>query len=103
MTAMQQGPPGPGPAADAERAAALLRHAQRVAEELQARAEEEARQHTDEARSRREEAEQLHADALRAQDVAQRVLEDSSADARQIIADAGDQARLLMEAAQTHR
>ena len=46
MTAMQQGPPGPGPAEDTDRAAALLRHAQRVADELQSRAEEEARQQT---------------------------------------------------------
>ena len=43
MTAMQDGPIGPPPEpAGSERAAALMRHAQRVADELQARAEEEA-------------------------------------------------------------
>ena len=44
MTAMQDGPVGPLPeAGGAERAAALLRHAQSMADELQPRAEEDCR------------------------------------------------------------
>src|SRR4051794_30700790 len=59
-----QGQPEPTPRATwTDQAAALLRHAQGVAEELQAQAEEEARALTEQAERLHEEADQLHAEA----------------------------------------
>ena len=96
MTVESDGPVSPGPdSVGADRAAALLRHAQNVADELQARAEEEST-------ALRAEAEQLHTRAERERQLARKLLDDTSADAQQIVGDAGEQARLLMEAAQSH-
>src|SRR4051794_19429306 len=102
MVAMQ-GQPEPTPSsAWNEQAAAVLRHAQHVAEELQSQAEAEARSLTEQAQRLRAEAEELHAEAAHTRDLAHQTLADSSADAQQVVSDAGDQARLLMEAAATH-
>src|SRR3954451_21608879 len=94
MTVVPDGPGSPGPDPNgADRAAALLRHAQTVAEELQARAEEEAG-------ALQAEAEQLHARAQRERHLARKLLDETSADAQQIVSDAAEQARALTEAAQ---
>src|SRR5262249_22100392 len=96
MTVGPDGPVSPGPdPVGADRAAALLRHAQNVADELQTRAEEEST-------ALRTEAEQLHARAERDRQLARKLLDDTSADAQQIVGDAGEQARVLMETAQSH-
>src|SRR5262245_56986927 len=71
MTAMQDGPVGAAPEAPgAAHAAALLRHAQNVADELVAHAQEEAREAEERARTLRIEAEDIHAEALRAREQA---------------------------------
>ena len=102
MTAMPDGPAGPPPeSAGSERAAALLRHAQNVADELHARAVEEAEAHTAESRRLRDEAERLHEEATRSRDRARRLLDDTSADAQQIVGERGHDVRVLHPRART--
>ena len=88
--------------------AAVLLRAQEVAEQLRRESEEEAAQATahvrelvDAAARDRADAEQVRADAERVQARAEQVLQEASDEARTIVADAGEQATLLLRTAQT--
>ena len=91
----------------AERSAAMvLRQAELVAEELRADAErdlEEARRLRAEAQRLHDEADAYHARALTDRKRLEDELASASEEARQLVTDAGEQATLLLRAAETQR
>ena len=80
-------------------AAALLRQAEQVAEQLRLEAEAEARALTESLRTDSAEARRRREQATRVLQVAERQLDEAAQESKQIIADAGEQASTLIRAA----